>query len=233
MKQNNKQKILKGVLQSIASVSVTFACLTVLIACGGNKGGGAAAPAATTTSNTTQPVFQQCANCQLINGPVFYTGTAVDLTGKIELTQWTFSGQLLVYPQGTNQPLPGQPGAPVGSATGAMNTLNYRGLVASNAQMNIKETMTIGYCQVPAGAYSVATLQAGQWSMEIVNGLVLQAINGTAQLVVGFTGYSYNPNMYQFDPNGNLIIQTTGRLYGTLNFVSFNGQACQQAVTVQ
>lgn len=204
MKKNNNSS------NSFKMTSGLFigAVVAFLVACG-NKGGG---------NNVVQqaPVmpFQQCFNCQNINGSVFFSAESIDYTNSVHL-YWTFSGQSNYAYQTT-----------------AMTPGTYYGPVATTGQMSISQSMNLGYCVVPAGTYTLATVQAGQWGYGIASGLALQAINGSYSMIMSFNGQVSSPGSLQ---NGQLSssTNTVGRMFGNLQIQSINGQQCQQVIGIQ
>jgi len=187
------------------------AILTFLAACG-QKG----------DNNTAQPVqpvtgYQQCLNCQNLNGSTFFTGESTDYTGSLRVT-WSFAGSTMVtqtYPYNNGTVTPG----------------TYYGSVSTTGQMYLSQSMNLGYCVIPAGTYSLMTTQAGQWAYGIVSNLSLQAV-GASNLILGFYGQVSSSGYLQ---NGQVSSSTsnTGRMFGNLVVQSVNGQACQQIIGVQ
>lgn len=205
MKKNNYFKYATGFFVGVA--------LTFIAACG-NKGG----------NNSNQQVipvtpFQACANCQNINGAVFFSAESVDYTGSIRLN-WTFSGQaspvVQSYPYQSNGMTPG----------------TYYGPVAAQGQLSVSQAMNLGYCVVPAGVYSVGTIQAGQWGYGIASGLALQAISGATSMLITFNGQVSSPGYLQ-DSQASSSTNPVGRMFGNLQIQSINGQQCQQIIGIQ
>ncbi len=191
------------------------AALMSLAACG-NKGG----------NNNVNPQilpvtpFQQCINCQSINGVVFFTAESVDYTGSLHLN-WSFAGQ-----NNMTQSYPYNYGS------SAITPGTYYGPVATSGQFSVSQNMNLGFCVVPAGVYSIATVKAGQWGYGIASGLALQAINGAFSMFMTFEGQISSPGFLQ---NGQPSSSTNqvGRMFGNLRIETINGQQCQQVIGIQ
>lgn len=185
--------------------------LIVIAACG-NK-----------SQNNTQPVqtnlypYQQCVNCQNINGNVFFSGQSSDYTGTLQVT-WAFAGQNLVMQQ--TYPY-----------TASVTPGTYYGPVSTTGQLSLSQNINLGYCQIPAGTYSLVTNQAGQWGYGIVSNLTMQAM-GPTNMVVSFFGQVSSPG-YLSSGQASSSTNSVGRMFGNLQIQSVNGQTCQQIIGVQ
>lgn len=199
MKKNKFYKNTTGLLILIA--------MSIMTACGKNSGG----------NNNPVPVqqgyvFQQCVNCQTLNGPVLFTAVSTDFLTNLINLNWSFNGQ-------------------AGSAYYTPGT--YNGAVTANGQMTVSQSTNLGYCQIPAGAYTLATIQPGQWIFGGgVSGLGLQAISGASNLLMIFSGTVSSPGYLQ---DGQLSSATNpvGRMTGVLQVQSINGYACQATINLQ
>ncbi len=162
--------------------------------------------------------FQNCINCQNIGGAVFFTATSTDYTQTL-LMNWSFAGQSTNIGQSYPYNI------------GGMTPGSYYGPVSTSGQMTFSQPMTNYYCVIPAGSYSLMTYQAGQWGAGIVNNLALQAV-GPATLLISFTGQVSSTGwLGEGQPSSST--NPVGRMFGNLNVVSVNGQACQQNIMVQ
>jgi hypothetical protein len=197
MKQNNNFKY-------IASIFVALSLL-IMSACG-NNGQNNSSPAPVVNG------FQQCVNCQAMNGPVIFTAESSDYTGTTQL-HWAFAGQNMTA-QYYNSPG------------------NYTGMVVSTGSLLISQNLNLGFCGIPPGSYSLATLQPGQWSYGIVSGLILQAYSGGLSLQLSFNGQVSSPG-YLSGGQFSSSTSPVGRMFGNLQVLSINGQPCQQMIDLQ
>lgn len=244
MKAMNKMKLLAGVM--------SLAVVTSLAACG-NRG------------SDSPPVvqgnaFQQCLNCQNINGGVFFQAESQDSYGAIRLN-WAFSGQAgnfnqpqinqfpnqypnqlntqynSQYPnQFTNQynPYPNQYNGQAYNTNGSgiSNPISYSGQVAAQGILTVASGMSLGYCQLPAGSYTLGTLTPGQWSAGMVSNLKLQA-TGPAVILLSLTqGQVAAKTGSQLGQTWSEI-PAVGRIFGNVMIESVNGYACSMSVLVQ
>lgn len=187
-----------------------LATLSVIAACG-SKG-----------NNDPQPVapiytYPNCLNCQNVNGSIFFSGESADYTGNLRAT-WSFAGQNM-----TVQPYPYNTG---------MTSETYQGLVSTTGQLNLSQSMNLGYCMIPAGSYSLVTYQAGQWSYGIVSNLNLQAIGPGGTISMMFYG-QVSASSYLTNGQLSTISASVGRMYGNLQVQSINGQPCNQIIGVR
>lgn len=187
------------------------AVVSVIAACGGNK--------QNNQPVVVQPpvVYPSCPNCQGINGPIIFSGESSDYTGSLRVT-WAFAGQ--------NRPI--QQTYPY--STG-MTSETYSGTISTSGQMILNQVLNLGYCVIPAGNYTVVTAQAGQWGYGIVSHLGLQAM-GPSNVLLTFHG-QVSASSYLSNGQLSTISASTGRMFGTLQVQSVNGQACYQSIGVQ
>lgn len=236
MKAMNKIKLIAGVL--------TLAVITSLTACG-NKG----SDSPPVVQGNGFNAFQNCLNCQGINGGVFFQAESQDSYGAIRLN-WGFSGQNTTfsqpqinqypnqypnqynsqYPNQYNNQYNGQASYPYG--TGSNNPISYSGLVAAQGILTVASGMSLGYCQLPAGSYNLGTINPGQWNSGIVSNLKLQA-TGPAVIILNLT-----QGQVAAKTGGQLgqtwsEIPAVGRIFGNVMIESVNGYACSMSVLVQ
>lgn len=218
---------------SILAVSV----VTSLVACG-NKN---------QNNNNPQPVygFEQCVNCQGINGAAFFTAQSTDTYGSFALN-WSFTGQAAgaipqqqynPYQQQYNpyqqqyNPYQQQQYSP-NPYVNQYSPMSYSGLVGVVGQLAVNQGMNLGYCQLPGGNYNLGTLSAGQWTMGIVYNLRMQA-TGPANIVLTLTqGQVSSPGYLQPGQMGSGV-NPNGRLFANVMIESVNGQPCQTSMLVQ
>lgn len=211
---------------AILAVSV----VTSLVACG-NKN----------QNNNPQPVngFEQCVNCQNINGAAFFTAQASDSYGAIALNI-SFTGQnIATQPvQPVNNGYGNNYGGYYGSGYSNYNPyqsspiISYSGPVGASGQFAVNQNMNLGYCQLPLGSYNLGTVSAGQWSSGIVYNLRMQA-SGPANIVMTITtGQVSSPGYLQPGQLGSGM-NPTGRLFANIMIESVNGQPCQMSMLVQ
>ncbi len=195
-----------------ASLFFVAATLSLLAACG-NKGG----------DNNPQPVapvypYQNCVGCQNLGGAAFFTSESTDYNQTLRLNL-SFAGQntgiAQAYPYYGSGITPG----------------TYNGPVSATGTMTLPQPLNNYYCVIPAGTYSIGTLQPGQWSSGVTYNLSLQAV-GAASLTISLTGQVSSPG-YLAPGQPSSSTNPVGRLFGNLNVLSVNGQACQQNIMVQ
>lgn len=140
-----------------------------------------------------------CAGCVPGQGTVLATAFGIHSPNTIALGL-TFYGQ----------------GAPQGGY--------YTGPVSAQGELFVGPQAGGWYCPLPPGLYQVGTIQAGQWSSQMVANLVLEANGpgGRVRIIMIQNG------VYQASPN----IQYSGRTYpnylwGNVLIESVNGQPCQ------
>lgn len=212
MKNEQHPRPPKKLSQWLSHMSVALFTAWV-VACGGQGGNNNQQPVY--PQQPVQPVYPNCLNCQNINGSAFFTATSQDQYGVMQFTSWIFLGQNVMTANSYNSPI-----------------VSYNGPVSSQGQMQVSQTVTYGYCQLPAGGYTLSTLSVGQWSGGVVSNLRMQA-SGAAQIIMTLSqgqvegktgsqlGYAWNE------------ISPTGRMFGNLVLESVNGVPCQYSVLIQ
>ena len=163
------------------------------------------------------PVFQNCVNCNTINqGYEFFRSVSQDYTRSLSLNLSFFGSnvQNQNYYYNTSSPV-----------------ISYYGPVGVSGQMYVQFPVSLGYCAIPAGTYSVYTLSAGQWSSSIVSQLVMQA-SGAANIIMRFTSAQVSAKQHGQQGYTWNEVQQSGRLFGDLYVESVNGYPCQKSVLV-
>lgn len=160
-------------------------------------------------------VYQNCSNCGgMINGSEFFRSESKDITGYVQLAL-SFVGSNYIQPQYYSYS-----GSPI---------VTYNGIVAANGSISINLPMYNNGCVVPAGSYSISTLQAGTWNRTFVSNIRLQAA-GPATLVLSIPRAQVSAKRY--DQMGQLWteIPQVGRLFGDLVIESLNGSQCYRLI---
>jgi hypothetical protein len=175
-------------------------------------------------------VFQNCANCgNIMNGQSFFQSQSSDTMYGMTLNLNFIGSQMYnqPYTQQYNTSYPYQ-----NNQYGTTSPIiSYSGSVGAQGQLIVTQPVTNGYgysygsCYVPAGTYSLDTLQAGQWSQAIVRNLILQANSGGAQLIISIPQAQVSAKT-QLGQTWNEVAPT-GRLFGNLVIQSVNGMNCQ------
>lgn len=211
MKNKNYLKYAKHLLVSAA--------ILALGACG-DKGG---------NNNNTPPYvapYNQCVNCQNINGAALFTADSSDSYGMIRFN-WIFTGS-------ANQAVYAQPNYPYGQQLpGYVQTQgSYVGPAGVTGSLTINQAINLGYCQLPAGVYLLNTVQAGNWQYSMVSNLRMQAVGPVAMNLTLTQGQVSSPG-YLADGQTSSSSATSGRLFANVMIESVGGNICQMAILVQ
>ncbi|MBC7457547.1 MAG: hypothetical protein H7235_04670 [Bdellovibrionaceae bacterium] len=183
-------------------------------------------------------VFAKCANCgALTNGQTFFQSQSSDTMYGIVLNL-NFIGNV-----GYN-PYSSQYGQTQQYNNGSYNPIiSYSGVVAAQGSLQLNQSIGNNYggynpqygqqhvgCFMPAGTYTVGTMQAGQWNQAIVSNLILTAV-GPAQVIISIpqaqvaaktqTGATWNE------------VAPVGRLFGNFLIQSVNGIPCNMTTMIQ
>lgn len=174
----------------------------VMMGCPDNKSSQNNNGVQTTTTVTTV----QCSNCQNLVGGVFLTTESRDSSGYLTLKM-----QL------------------AGSANAQQYGAYYSGQAATlAAELNVNQTMVYGSCQIPAGVYSLGTVEGGQYSQGILQNLRLMSSQNGIVLRL-WNAQIASPN--QRDGNGYLLPYQ--RLFSTNSYIeSINGVQCWIPLTL-
>lgn len=239
MKNRNTLKYTAGL--------IALGVITTLVACGSKN----------SDNVPVQPinVNPQCLGCQNLNTTSFFQAESQDTYGMLKFS-WSFNGQTMnqgqinpynqqynsQYNQQYNQYNPygtvnsnniygggyaNQYSNGVGSPI-----MSYSGIVAAQGLFSVAQGMSLGYCQLPAGSYTLGTLSPGQWNMGIVSNLRLQAV-GPATIILSLT-----QGQVAAKTGGQLgqtwsEIAPVGRIFGNVMIESVNGYTCSMSVLVQ
>lgn len=167
---------------------------------------------------TALPVYQNCANCGIINGVEFFRSESKDYAQTMLLNlSWVGSASVASpYYNNLNY------GSPV---------INYSGPVAVTGTMSISMGHNLGGCLIQPGQYTLSTLQAGTWSNAIVQNLRLQAY-GPANMILSLPIAQVSAKRY--DQMGRLWteIPQTGRIFGNVIVENVNGIRCYADILV-
>jgi len=177
-----------------------------IFSCGGNK----------QNQTVDTNVYQNCNNCGIIQGQTFYRSTSVSVNNNIILNL-NFAGQQN-FANFTNYL-----GSPV---------VSYNGLAAATGALRVNVMANILGCIVPAGDYSVQTIQAGQWFSGGVSQLRLTAI-GPTQMTLMITTAQVSAKK---QTNSGLLwteIPQEGSLFANVMFETVGGYACHRSELLQ
>lgn len=200
---------MKTLSKMITLTAVTIATAFVIACENKNKNNNTA---------VTLPVYQNCANCGIINGAQFFTSESKDYNQTL-LMNLNFVGSTSVglpYYNNLNY------GSPV---------INYTGPVAVTGTLSIVTGQNLGGCLIQPGQYALSTLQAGTWSNAIVQNLRLQAY-GPSNMIISMPIAQVSAKRY--DQMGRLWteIPQTGRIFGNVIIENVNGYRCYADILV-
>lgn len=193
MKQTNLKTLTLGIC------TAAFLAMS-LIACENKKNNN--------NEQVNQVGYQNCTNCAgIVYGQEFLRTASQGSNGYVQLQMD------LIY-------------------NGAMNTSQmgyyppfayYQGPVAATGTLTIASNTNFGYCAIPAGGYSVTTIQAGNWTYSgIMNNLRMLVVGPSSMIVAVTQGQIASPQLR--DAGGNLSM--TQRLYANVMIESVNNVAC-------
>ncbi|OFZ31131.1 MAG: hypothetical protein A2622_00580 [Bdellovibrionales bacterium RIFCSPHIGHO2_01_FULL_40_29] len=213
-------------LLKISASVVVFSVITSLVACGGKNDGGDIQPVPNNT------VTQQCVNCYTLfqgysEAYLNYYGTEVVPTLTMNLT---FHGQNQIPQQTAYNPMYPYQGGGYYSA----GVIGYNGPVSVIGVLSVRQPMTMGYCQIPVGDYSIGTAAQGIWGAGIISNLRMQAVGGSGTLFLTMTqGQVAAKTGAQSGQLWNSEVAPVGRIFGDVMFESINGYNCGQSILVQ
>lgn len=180
-------------------------------------------------------VFANCANCDSIaGGQTFYTskstdtmyGMTLDLSyiGAVGYTQY---GQV-----GQTQYAAYNPIVTYVGAVAAQGTLLVNQPVGQYSQAYSQYGQQYGGCFMPAGAYTVGTLQAGQYNQGAITSLILTAVGPTTAIIVLDKSIVSAKSPSQMGALWSEV-SPVGRLAGPMTIQSINGVACNIGTYIQ
>lgn len=212
MKTTSKQLTLKSLAMFVGVMGITL----LLFSCA--KGG------ADNNANPNNNTNANCVNCTgIVNGQNFFQSQSVDISNQFSLSLNFAGSGTTAYP--TTQ-YSGQTGYPT---TGYSMITSYNGLVYAQGQLQIPQGINSYNCSIPAGTYTVQTVQAAQWSYPTISVLVMQA-TGPVSLMVQLS------NAYVEPPGGGRTwaeVPPIGRIWGNVIIQSLNGYNCQTSTLIQ
>lgn len=180
------------------------------------------------SSGSGQDIYgiQNCLNCGFIQngGQTFFQSQSTDVSGKLSLSL-NFMGSGYGYG--------GSPYGMQGYYSGmASPIVSYQGSVAAVGQLHIHQTSgNYNGCIIPAGVYTLQTVQAGTWNSGIVTGLMMQAYG---------SGIVLNIQISQAQVGAKAATGATwsevppvGKLFGNVNVQSSVGYNCRMSALVQ
>lgn len=183
-------------------------------------------------------VFANCANCGAItSGQTFFQSQSQDTMYGMTVNL-NFIGNVGYNPYnnqyGQTQQYPNTVYNPI---------VSYMGAVAAQGSLQLSQPVGNSYgsynpqygqqmsgCFMPAGAYTIGTIQAGQWSQAIVSGLVLSAV-GPAQVIISIPQAQVAAKS-QLGATWNEVAPV-GRLFGNFVIQSVNGVNCNIGTMIQ
>lgn len=193
---------------------ITLAAITLTTAWFASCNNGSTTSAAPVLAPT---YYQNCLNCGgITNGTAFYTSTSTDFSNLL-LLNLRFSGS-----NAAASSYYGAYGSPI---------ITYQGPVVANGSLSVNLGMNSMGCVIPAGTYSLSTIQAGTWASSIVQGLRMQA-NGPAQMVVSISTAQVSAKPYGEQSALWSEIPQQGGLFGDLIIESVNGYQCYRDILV-
>lgn len=202
MKKINYQQILKNGLLTLAAYTIVFS-----IAACDNKNNNQPA---------TQNVYQNCVNCGMMQGQIFFKSTSTSYNSNVNLSL-NFVGNTAFnnYYQ-----------------YGASPVVTYHGPTAATGTLHINVMANIDNCIIPAGDYTVQTTQAGQWASGVISQLRLTAV-GPSQVNMLIT--SGQVSAKQYTDMGKLWteIPQIGNIFANVMIESVGGVQCYRSVLMQ
>jgi hypothetical protein len=182
-------------------------------------------------------VFTNCANCGAITGgQTFFQSQSQDTMYGMTVNL-SFIGNV-----GFN-PYNNQYGQVQQFQNAAYNPIvSYMGVVAAQGSLQLSQPIgfgggsynpqfgQMGGCFMPAGVYTIGTMQAGQWNQAIVSNLILSAV-GPAQVIISIPQAQVSAKS-QMGATWNEVAPA-GRLFGNFVIQSVNGVACNIGTLIQ
>lgn len=170
----------------------------------------------------------------MVGGQTFFTSQSTDTSNRLAISL-NFMGNTGYYNQGYNpyNQMNSYNQMPYGYGYGYNYNspiVSYQGQTVVTGQMQIMQTLGNWGCMIPAGTYTVQTVQPGQWNSAIVTGLSLVAM-GPAQIMLSIPQAQVSAK----GSKGATWSETApmGRLFGNLMIQSVNGMACQMSTLIQ
>jgi hypothetical protein len=168
-----------------------------------------ACPKNNNNNDQNQNVYVNCVNCSgVVNGPEFLFTDSTELNNSFTLHM---------------------------SLMGTTNTANYGAYYSgpaavSRGDLQMSQGLYQGYCLIPAGSYSLGTVEAGTYQNGILQGLRIIA-QGPATLILRMQSAQISSQNNR-DANGYLLSQQ--RLFSANTVIeSVNGQVCNWPVTLR
>ena len=193
--------------------------------------------------NPNNNVYANCASCGAISGgqsffqsqsqsTIYAMNVNLNFIGNVGYNTQYNSPQTQQYPynqynNGSYNPIISYSGAV--AAQGQM-ILNQPIGTQYNQNYNTQYAQQYGSCYLPAGTYTIQTMQTGQWSQAIVRGLVLAA-TGPVQVVISIPQAQVSAKS-QLGATWNEVAPA-GRLFGNFVIQSVNGVACNIGTLIQ
>ncbi len=197
----------------------------------------------TGSDQNTNNVYANCASCTAVSGGQNFFQSQSASTIYPMTVNLNFIGNVGFNSQFNNPQTQQYPYNQFNN--GVFNPIiSYSGAVAAQGQMilnqpignnfnqnfNTQYSQQFGSCFLPAGTYTIQTVQTGQWSQAIVSGLVLAAA-GPAQVIISIPQAQVAAKS-QVGATWNEV-SPVGRLFGNLVIQSVNGIACNIGTLIQ
>lgn len=109
--------------------------------------------------------------------------------------------------------------------------INYVGPVAVNGSLSVTMGQYLGGCLVPAGTYTLSTVQTGVWTNAIVQNVRIQAV-GPASMILSIRNAQVSAKPYNQMGNLWTEIPQYGRIFGRIVIESANGYNCYGDILV-
>lgn len=226
-------KTAKLTMKSLAKFMGVMAIALFVFSCGQNG-----------QNQNANNVFANCGNCaQIAGGQAFFQSQSSDMMygltvnlnfiGNVGYNPYNAQyGQTQQYPYNYNQ-----------YNNGSYNPIiSYQGVVAAQGSLILSQPIGNNYgaynpqygqqygsCFIPAGTYTVGTMQAGQWSSAIIRNLTLSAV-GPVQVVISIPQAQVSAKT-QLGATWNEV-SPAGRLFGNVLIQSVNGVACNMSTLI-
>ena len=115
---------------------------------------------------------------------------------------------------------------------GSNNPIDYSGPISAVGKMNIDLGYSTLGCIIPAGPYTVQTIQAGVLNRSFVGALKLEAL-GPARVVMAISQAQFSAKYYEQMGYTYPEVGNKGRLFGDIIIESINGLPCQRSVLME
>lgn len=187
------------------------------------------------TDQNVNNVFANCANCgSITGGQTFFQSQSTDTMYGMNLNL-NFIGNVGFNPYnnqyGQTQQYQYNPIVSYSGVVAAQGSLQLNQPIGNNFGVyNPQLGQQFAGCYMPAGTYTVGTMQAGQWNQALVSNLILTAV-GPAQVIISIPQAQVAAKT-QLGATWNEVAPV-GRLFGNVVIQSVNGVACNIGTLIQ